>query len=86
MLLQRLSVVNIFRMKRNTMKTRTNLFQYLLNDFSFAFCPLPLLVFLLSPFCKNNSRYPDKKKLKELLKILNPFVVSYLYSHRKKRN
>lgn len=62
-----------------SMKAKTNPVLYLLNDLFFAF-----LVLLLSPFCKNSTRYPDKKNLKELLKISNPFVVSYHIATRKK--
>ena len=55
------------------MKTKTNLFLYLLNDFLFCL----YWYYYYSLFVKNSSRYPDKKNLKELLKISNPLVVSY---------
>jgi hypothetical protein len=70
------------------MKTKTNLFLYLLTDFlAFCFARRPrrrARYYYYHFFAKNNSRYPDKKNLKELLKISNPFIVSYHIATEKK--
>jgi O-antigen/teichoic acid export membrane protein len=50
---------------------------YLFNNF-YLYIALYAWYYYYPFFVKNNSRYPDKKNLKELLKISSPLIVSYI--------
>ena len=67
------------------MNAETNLILYLLTGATlYVLFACYVGYYYYSLFAKNSIRYPDKKNLKELLKISNPLVVSYHIATEKK--